>query len=256
MEITDKTIVKYLEFYAEPNSTDIKYLTIPKLKTAIVIPAFDEESHFIERLSTSLFASDILLICVINQPETQPRESELNGKLCSWLLDHATQQQKNTLLARRNDLHILAVDRFSEGRQIPAKFGVGLARKIGGDIAVNLFSAGIIQNNIVYSTDADATLPDNYLKPLHLDSHQDAKATSAYIFDFFHRDDHSNTAQATKQYEQAIKYFRDGLKYAGSPYAYVSLGSALAFSVLHYCQVRGFPKKKWGRRFLFTKQIG
>ncbi|MEZ5449944.1 MAG: hypothetical protein R3E89_13545 [Thiolinea sp.] len=62
-------------------------------------------------------------------------------------------------------------------------------------------------------------------------------------------------AQATAQYEQALRYYVAGLQYAGSPYAYHSIGSTLLFRASAYAQVRGFPKRAAGEDFHLLNKL-
>src|SRR5690606_25103359 len=54
---------------------------------------------------------------------------------------------------------VLLIDRHSPGWQLPIKAGVGLARKIGGDVVAAWFAAGAIESPWWLSTDADVRLP-------------------------------------------------------------------------------------------------
>ena len=250
MALAKLTIDKYLTNYAEPNSDLANHFDIPTLKSAIVIPAFNEDSRFITRLVSAPFVKDVLVICVVNQPQSMTSECASNNALWSLFCENMIQREKNIQYTQLGQLNILAIDQFTSGRRLSDKSGVGLARKIGCDIATSLFASGKLKNHVIFSTDADAILPNNYLAisntPLN---------TSAYVFDFCHVNNHSEIAYATQKYELAIKYFRDGLSYAGSPYAYTSLGSALAFNILHYCQARGFPKRSGGEDFYLLNKL-
>ena len=52
-----------------------------------------------------------------------------------------------------------------------------------------------------------------------------------------------------------LRYYEDGLRHAGSPYAFQTVGSTLLFHALHYAKVRGFPKKQAGEDFYFLNKM-
>ena len=60
---------------------------------------------------------------------------------------------------------------------------------------------------------------------------------------------------ATLQYEQALRYYVDGLRYADSPYAFFTIGSILIFNTAAYAKVRGFPKKSAGEDFYLLNKL-
>ena len=127
---------------------------------------------------------------------------------------------------------------------------MGLARKIGCDVAVKLFSSGIVSSSLVYSTDADVILPLDYFSVVPQDN-------SIFIFPFKHR--YSSFSYLHKKaivsYLDHIEKYKKGLEYAGSLYAVDTLGSVLAFSIDVYVKVRGFPRKRLaGEDFYFLNK--
>ncbi len=264
-------IEKYLSRYAEPEaaflSKDSKAtIAVPSIKNALthhtgvhfesclVIPAYSESLDFIERLKQHPYISHILLILVINQPEN------VDNSCKNKLLFNTLTTPNNTIAADKNisfiqtgPLRALVIDRFSQTNRIPIKQGVGLARKIGADIACQLYAHGLIKNNEsngqwIFSSDADAHLPNNYFKI-------SSTKSDVRVFDFHHIKDRSDISSATHQYEQALKYYKKALKWAGSPYAFYALGSILSFQVEAYCKVRGFPKRPAGEDFYLLNKL-
>ncbi len=53
------------------------------------------------------------------------------------------------------------LDRASPGARLPAREGVGMARKLGGDLAAALWTRGQLSCPLIASSDADVTLPGN-----------------------------------------------------------------------------------------------
>jgi hypothetical protein len=142
----------------------------------------------------------------------------------------------------------LLVDRFSANREISEKEGVGRARKIGCDLAVKLFSMKVLKLPWIYSTDADAILPEDYFSTA-------PSNVAAQVFNFQHTGESGPVLQATLLYERAIKYYQAALAWAGSPYAFYTLGSTLAVNIESYCMVRGFPPRAGGEDFYLLNKL-
>ena len=52
-----------------------------------------------------------------------------------------------------------------------------------------------------------------------------------------------------------MRYYVAGLSYAGSNYAYFTIGSVIAFTVDSYVSVRGFPKRNAGEDFYLLNKL-
>lgn len=249
---------KYLPRYAEPESHSVAALPAQyRFDHCVVIPARNESAHFLQRFAHTFTQLDktILLILVVNQPPSQASITE-NQQLVSdayRLFPDERWTASNLSLRQHRNMYLLLVDRFSTAT-IPKDQGVGLARKIGGDIACQLFNTSKLLSRWVHSTDADTHLPNNYFSP---STQQQHNHTSALIFEFKHTPENSDQKciAATELYEQALRYFRQGLEFAGSPYAFFTLGSTLCYSIPHYMQARGFPKRAGGEDFYVLNKL-
>jgi hypothetical protein len=255
----DKNVKKYLENYAEP---EVKALHRFPQRTdledsayehVIVIPAYKESDDFIRRfIKSKLVEENVLLIIVINQPDTDfdksPQES-LHKQI--GLLGKLTWQNRplNLISLDNSSCDVLLVDRFTKA--IPQEQGVGLARKLGVDLAVVLHDKGLIRSLWIHSTDADATLPDHYFEPLKKLNN----CVVAACYNFNHSSNNMGVHQATQQYETALRYYVAGLHYAKSSYAFFTIGSTLTFRTKQYCMVRGFPKRSAGEDFYLLNKI-
>jgi len=270
----DKSTIKYLTHYAEP---EVRALTsFPeqlRYQHALVIPAFAESGQFIERFVNSVLAEQAcLLIVVVNQPDSefgclhQQAQIDLSvqiaqqGKLL-WqqenlslitLGDKSDDKSDNKGANSAVNSAILLVERFR--LPIPAEQGVGLARKIGADLAVKLFHLGQINSSWLHSSDADAHLPDNYFSA-HSNDNLALKRAVATCCNFYHYSAEQAIHQANLSYENALRYYVAGLKYAQSPYAYFTIGSILSFDMRAYCQARGFPKRSAGEDFYLLNKL-
>jgi hypothetical protein len=250
---------KYLSRYSEPEAHALLDFPPTVFEYCVVIPVRDEKAYFlqqfVERFSDN--TNPILLILVINQPNTQ-YDTTLNAQLAAKaknVFARTTWCHQHLSLHSHSNCHLLIVDRYSR-TPIPADQGVGLARKIGADIACSLYHTQQLNNALVLSTDADAQLPSHYFSACQQHNPQN---TSAVVFDFTHikdTDDQNDPCfNATQLYEKALKYFRRGLDFAGSPYAFYTLGSTLGFSIEQYCQARGFPKRAGGEDFYLLNKL-
>lgn len=223
-------------------------------KQVVLIPAYKESAQFLTRFIQQFSNTKVLLIVVINQPESdhqqQPQYALWQQVIASG--ERVWQNQNlNLIKSTDSQVDILAVNRFTLGQRIPVKQGVGLARKIGADLAAWLISNEYVARPQIYSTDADALLPDNYITDSTL-----SKNTVAGVFDFRHvSDGNIDIDKATQLYEKRLHYYVEGLAYAGSIYAYHTIGSCLTFSLSGYCQVRGFPKRSGGEDFYLLNKL-
>jgi hypothetical protein len=146
----------------------------------------------------------------------------------------------------------LLVDRQAAGFRLPEKQGVGLARRIGCDIALALHSAGRLESRWIACTDADAELPSGYFGTL--------EAVVAPAVAVSHPFTHvaggdPDTDRATSLYELRLRYYVLGLAYAGSPYAFHTMGSALSLRADAYAAVRGFPRRSAAEDFYVLGKV-
>lgn len=263
------SVTKYLARHSEPELNHLASFPEQRWRHLLVLPCYDETIDCIERLKDHP-ETDFLTIAVINQPDTEPTPTPQNRLLYDCLINNGeTVWQSGNLalthLSENNcpdNKHLLLVDRFTQGRQIPARQGVGLARKIGADLGAWLIHHQRIDSSMIHTTDADAILPDNYFaqpRPyLKNDSlRNDGRADdSAYLYPWQHRTDTGSAVdRATAVYEQSLQHYQEGLAWAGSPYAFSTIGSCMAISALHYCQARGFPKRSGGEDFYLLNKL-
>jgi len=101
------------------------------------------------------------------------------------------------------------------------------------------------------NTDADARLPAGYFTAQDLADSGDA----ALIYPFRHVFVDDCPKLPTVLYEYSLHYYVAGLRWAGSPYAYHTIGSTLVVNYRHYCQVRGFPKRPAAEDFYLLNKL-
>ena len=258
---------KYLKHYAEPEINALENITAV-YQHCVCIPAFDESTVFIDRVIRFIKRHPAsLFIIVLNQPSDKSNSgyrTSNNNLACQQALQNSGQSvwvnQNLQLLNYHNHSAVLVVDRFSKGLTIPANQGVGLARKIAADLALQLISQQVISCPWIYSTDADVRLPDNYFALHRQEKSPSGKdkteAVAAFVAHYEHISAGSNEIyQATQVYQARLNAYVDGLRYAGSAYAFHTLGSTLCINEKHYAQVRGFPKRAAGEDFYLLNKL-
>ncbi len=244
-----KALDSYLRNYAEAESRDPAFPLKYHYNYALVVPAYSESIGCIPLIMENI-REGALVILIANAPPddmeaTQQFTREMLQKFpCEW------SNRQLFLLEYAPLKSILLVDRCSEGRTIPKDHGVGLARKIGFDLAIKLICRGNIKSPWINTTDADVTLPQGY--PNH-DSGSLVGA-SARLYPFSHISTPA-LGQATELYDLALHYYLEGLRYSGSPYAYHAIGSTMCVHYLSYAKVRGFPKKAAAEDFYMLNKL-
>lgn len=246
-------IKKYLKNYAEPESQLANFPLDCHYSSALVIPAYNESGDFIDNLEHLHSSKKFLLVLIINQPEDSPA-CLANDRLEEHLQQHFSTlwqdpQQPITLFEGKH-FDILRVSRFRLGNQIPIKQGVGLARKIGADIVCQLIEQDQIDSPWIFSSDADAMLPSDYF-----DSANQQQA-AALIYPHQHIGICGGALSLAAQlYDRSLDYYVAGLYWAGSPYAFHTIGSCIAIDYQRYTQVRGFPRRAGGEDFYLLNKI-
>lgn len=252
-----RVVQKYLARYAEPEAS-LALSISDGYAAALIVPALAEPIELLDgyRVAARAVSGRVLLILVVNAGAGLRAElEEENARLLAKLAELDAQSESLSPAVRRirtPDFDLLSIDRSSPGRELPAKCGVGLARKIGMDFALALYAQGKLRSPWLFSTDADASLPAAYFQS----TAQARSCSSALLYPFRHTGSFDRTTAATELYEMALRYQVLGLSWAGSPYAYHSIGSALAVRAEAYAHVRGVPKREAGEDFYLLDKLG
>ena len=221
----------------------------------LVLPAYRESPAVLQQLQQLRAGKrKILVILVLNRPDSDP-DPLANAGLRAALKNPSLQRQERgpvsiICLNDYTDLYLHDIEALCG--PTPKSLGVGLARKTGCDLALHWMSAGGISGQWICSTDADATLPPDYFEQL------DGAAPDAVaaVFPFRHVPGEEQACDtATALYEMRLHHYVLGLEYAGSPYAYYTLGSCLAIRANAYAHVRGFPKRSGAEDFYILNKL-
>ena len=246
----------YLALYAE---TDARTACLPEgsWSHVICIPAYKEDPDFLRQLAGFEQKSPTLCILNINAAEDSGSENIALTRIClgnaralpekqgceEWLSLHTLSEK----------LDVLVMDNCSDSRLMPPGKGVGLARKMACDLACRMVDEGLVENPWLGCTDADVHLPANYFAP-QTDTQWRNAAALLYPFEHLpHEDCSINLSQ--QLYDFSLHYYVAGLAFAGSPYAFQTIGSTMAIHAQAYCKVRGFPKREAAEDFYMLNKL-
>lgn len=206
---------------------------------AVVIPVLGEMSTLpglLPRLTDSRF----MVVLVINEQEDSlPEYKRENRELLLWL---SARRMENVYWLDYTEKHITPP-------------GVGSARKIGLDAALSLvadFSSA--HDKLLFSLDGDTLVDDNYFDAA-LAAFSAHPEWSGAVFDFEHRPAPEDRVGAVRIYENYLHHYRDGLAYAGSPYAYIPIGSAMVVRCDAYIKCGGMRSRAGGEDFYFLQAL-
>ena len=248
------TVQKYLRSWAEPDSVALAN-RLGRYHAALIVPALGEPLSLLDGYRSAATHADgrVLVILVVNSNgRCSPEQTTTNRQLLDVLRSRTSLAGADAFLVKQGEYDVLAVDRAGPGRELPSKQGVGLARKIGADVALALWTQGRLEQPIIYFTDADAELPDDYFWRC-----ASSNGASAWLFPFCHvSGGNSAVFEATQLYEVSIRYHVLGLAYAQCPYAHQSVGSAIAVHGAAYAAVRGVPKRSAAEDFYLLDKLG
>lgn len=218
---------------------------------AVVIPALAEAESLPATL-TSLAANPRrelarwLVVVVVNQRGAADPATKAENQATLALLGSA-----NRLW---DGLHLAWVDAASPGCELPPGEGVGLARKLGCDLALERLDWARQGGPLLAMLDADTLVETNYLAALqdHFATRSEGAATVA----FCHQPGESAPlAAAITRYELYLRSYLLGLTLAGSPYAYPTIGSTIACRALAYLRAGGMNRRLAGEDFYFLQQL-
>ena len=233
-----QAIERYLDRYGEPEAQRMPPLAA-RYEHVLTVPCYDEPPECVGDLLGRLDAS-ALVILVINAPSDADTEARHRTE-ASWRALDGVDDEPFHFSRWRQQLDLLAVNRAAPDRLIPRRQGVGLARKIAADMACALIAAERITSPWIHMTDADAELPADYF------AHMPARPGCA-LHPYRHEAP-PELADAMRLYELHLRYYVNRLRWAGSPYAFHTIGSTVSIHADTYVKVRGMPKRNAGEDF-------
>jgi hypothetical protein len=244
-------ITKYLQTRAIQGPWQIKGCAEQGFAAVVVIPALAESERLFATLAslaanpTELLARILILVVVNHRADAPATDKEDNYRTLTRLAQCSPDLE---------GLKLAWIDAASKGREMPdKKGGVGLARKIGLDHALSrLDYSG--SPPLLVSLDADTLVEPSYLSAL-VRHFRETTAGGAAI-PFCHQPGRSDEEQeAIDRYELFLRHYLLGLRIAGSPYAFHTVGSAMAATSAAYVKSGGMNTRSAGEDFYFLQQL-
>lgn len=168
-------------------------------------------------------------------------------------LQNAADLDRLAEFAEGTQLNLAWVDAARRGLEVPAKLaGVGFARKLGMDLSLpRLDWAG---EPLLACLDADTLVEPRYLE--HLAAHFCSARGGAAVLPFRHQPAEDAAQQtAIELYELFLRSYVYGLRLAGSPYAFNTVGSAMACRGSAYVRAGGMNVRRAGEDFYFLQKL-
>jgi len=261
----------YLEKYSAGKNWNLVTGNIENVSQVVVIPAYAEKEMLFSTLvslaqnpSTSLECS--LVLCVINNKKDSPSEQVSNNQTTIEYLDALVRKKvlgkfnsdqkiyPQLLKIADTQLKLSYIDASSKGCEIPkSDGGVGMARKIGMDMALRLLNKSSSEKKLIISLDADTLVQTNYLAAIK--NYFTPKIKTAVVAYEHQMPVNYEEQAAICCYEIFLRYWVLGLKYAKSPWAFHSIGSTIVTSTDSYLKVRGMNRREAGEDFYFLNKL-
>lgn len=218
---------------------------------AVVIPALAESCHLFATLRSLAenppgLLSRFLVLVVVNNREDAPDTDKGDNRVTLERLENGDRAF--------GGLRLAWVDAATKGLELPpGTGGVGLARKIGFDLALTrLDFTG--SDPILVALDGDTLVQPDYL-PALVRHFRDSRAGGAVI-PFRHQPGRTpEESEAIHRYELFLRGYVLGLSTAGSPYAFHTVGSAMACTASAYAGMGGMNTRVAAEDFYFLQQM-
>jgi hypothetical protein len=249
-------IEKYLHRHAAREPWRLEWPGDAPVAHAVVIPALAESAGLFDtldglRVAAARTPALTLAIVVVNNrpPGHAPAE---------WILDNqATLARLRPLVEESRGwegLRLGIADAASPGLELAPRDGVGMARKIGLDLALGVLHRAGRPTGALISLDADTQTDAHYLTALH--AFFDTAPRWGAVVPFRHVLSEAPEAQeAMLRYELHLLLHALGLARAGSPYGFPAIGSAMACTASAYAAVSGMRRCQAGEDFYFLQQL-
>ena len=262
-----RLIEKYLKNYSESEAQIgvslghyghwSHIVSVPACAESLVI---DQMMESLSQASREASLSPLLILTINNRIDASREIADDNRK--TWTqLEQALRDRREVsgpreaFLGRYGELAVLAVNRFSDGHELPLKQGVGLARKIGSDLALGAIFEGAVDCPYIFNTDADAIVGIDYFD---LSEVEGLAQPGTFLTPFIHQSPEGASEferTAIQLYDRYLHYYVDGLRRAGSAYSYHTVGSTIGYHADAYAGVRGFPRREAGEDFYLLNKL-
>lgn len=214
----------------------------PNCKVVIVVPAHYEEPEFLlsslEKCAVAN-AESMAILWLINQSGAE--------------LDQSFHLQQEAELSERclqNDVPLFVRSALNLS---PKHAGVGMARKIGMDLALEALGA-INQDGLIVCLDGDCKVSANYLEELLQAAQRDIKGAACFFEHPLEGLDEQRK-KAIIDYEIWLRYYIQALKYTAYPWSYHTVGSSMLARASVYAKIGGMNRRKAGEDFYFLHKL-
>ena len=235
---------KRFTFYPEYGIQEPPY---SELQFVIVIPCHNEKDllHTLNSLISceAPFAQMEVIVIVNNAVNAEVAIQEQNRK--------TLEDFKNWKLVQDSPLRFYAIEATDLS---PKKSGVGLARKIGMDLAAQRF-AQLDKYGWIINLDADCLVSKNYLTSI--ENRLNGKVRGGHFYFEHNLDKVADEALkiGITLYELHLRYYAQALKYAGFKYWHHTVGSCMITRSDVYLQQGGMNQRKAGEDFYYMHKI-
>ena len=262
MQNLPANVLSYLSKHLTENY-EIEWQANKGINNVIVIPAIAEYDN-IEALLKSLSKNDLvffpssLILFVINNSLTSVddiKEDNLNSLNLLRSIIGVNKINDFSKEIINSGLQVGLIDASSEGKELNTKqAGVGLARKIGMDLALTTFDYSKDTKNLIICLDADCEVSQTYLTNIVNDFNKNKHSVA--VVNFEHPIDGTDEYNAAVIcYEIFLRYYVAGLRFAGSYYAFHTIGSTMMCDHNAYIKIGGMSKRKAAEDFYFLEKL-
>lgn len=217
------------------------------LDLILVVPSFKESLEDLHMLCASLHEQEgqhiFELIIVVNNPASDSLAFTINKRL--W-------ESKEEFGSYNFPIYFIDKMNLPDSKKV----GVGNARKIGLDQALIRFQ-NLSKNGILLCLDADCIVAPNYITEVFSSFYNNPKVQAASI-GFMHRLEELENEEAINaivEYEVHLRYYIEIQKWVNLPFAYQTVGSAMAVRAEAYAGEGGMPVLQAGEDFYFLHKF-
>ena len=210
-------------------------------RRAVVIPAWDENAELpavFASLAAALRAAPrpVATIAVVNHPPGSDPAPSLE-------------------LMRRIDAGEFRLPGLFSVYAPDLKGGVGAARALGIDLFLSAQTAESVGDTLIWSLDADSPVGERYFSAVE-EFMADHPGCGAATLGFSHRAAPTpEEERAIRDYEMWMRNHAAALRAAGSPYAFIALGSAIVCRGTACVRAGGMKRRTAGEDFYFLQEL-
>ena len=219
----------------------------PDLYLSIVIPCLNEKN--LSRTLDSLYANEhgpgsVEVFIILNHgsqaaEKVKEQNEQTSREAFDWIKRHSRKDHTYWLIKAYGLPH--------------KKAGVGMARKIGMDLAYTRMNQ-VAVDGVICNLDADCEVSLQYCKHIMATFKSNPSLNGASIF-FEHRYDVVQNQSSIIQYELHLRLFVEALRECGFPFAFQTVGSSMACRKTAYLKQGGMSYRKAGEDFYFIQKL-